>query len=181
MKRKYMLAMAVLIIFGFVSRMYRAGMIHQPGPQAQEERQPATAEEPALPLLPEKVAQLQLQTFYSGDAAMRDIVRLHNSRFPLADGLVAYYENEDSEMTVWVSVSANEEEARTLMRLMTEKMPASRVFAEKDVFETAGLTVHHVTGMNMDHYYWLDGIYVYWLAVMDPAPRDVLDGFFTAR
>jgi hypothetical protein len=134
-----------------------------------------------LPELPRQVVQLELVSFYSGDAARRDILRLHNSQFPLADGIIGRYEHKASEMTVWVSVSATEEEAAELMDLMVTKMPASPVFQEKTTFEAEGMEIYHVIGMGMDHYYYLDGLYVYWLAVMDESPQAILKAFLAGH
>jgi hypothetical protein len=137
----------------------------------------AEREAPRLPQLPERFAGLQLVSSYSGPAAVRDILRLHRNEFPLLDGLIALYAG-DAEVTVWVSLSPTLEEAAELMRRMVETMPASTVFQEESVFTLEGRQVYHVTGMGMDHYYYLDGLYVYWLAVGETtAPREVLAAF----
>lgn len=139
----------------------------------------SAANGPELPSLPEEAAGLLRVNFYSGEPAMRDIVRLHNSSFPMVEGLIAFYEGVSSEATVWVSVSPDEGEAAELMELMVTKMPDSPVFNEKETFEAAGNTIYYVTGMGMDHFYWLDQTYVYWLAVTAPAPLEVLQAFLT--
>lgn len=130
-----------------------------------------------LPELPERFAGLQLVSSYSGPEAVRDILRLHRSEFPLLDGLIAEYTGE-ARVTVWVSLSPTPEDAAELMRRMVETMPASTVFKEESVFSLGGRQVYHVTGMGMDHYYYLEGLYVYWLAVGETAaPREVLAAF----
>jgi hypothetical protein len=137
----------------------------------------ASATGPALPALPPETAGLQLVSFYSGAAAMRDIVRLHNSNFPLAEGIIASYEGDAGEAILWISVSHNQEDADGLMSLMVEKMPDSPVFAEENVFTAADKTIYHVTGMGMEHYYWQDGIHIWWLATSVPQAEAVLQGF----
>ncbi len=134
-----------------------------------------------LPPLPSQLGGASLASFYSGPGAVRDIIRLHRADFPLADGLIARYEGDSSEIYVWVSVSHAAEEAAELMRLMVEKMPASTVFTEKETFMAGDTEVYHVTGIGMDHYYWLEGLYVYWLAVTPPgeSSRDILISFVT--
>jgi hypothetical protein len=134
---------------------------------------------PPLPAVPQVAGGLQLTSFYSGDAAMRDIVRLHSNEFPLSEALIARYESEGSEATIWVSVSPDESEAALLMEAMVIKMPDSPVFTEKDPFEAAGKTIYVVTGMGMEHYYWQDGIYVWWLGVDAEDPKAVLDALLT--
>lgn len=136
-----------------------------------------SASDKNLPALPDQAGSLTLATFYSGEAAIRDILKLHNSSFPLDEGLIARYESESGEATVWVSVSPDAEEASELMRLMVEKMPASQVFTEESTFEAGGKTVYYVTGMGMDHYYWQEGIYIYWVAVDGAEPLEVLAAF----
>jgi len=139
---------------------------------------PAPADE-ALQLftLPAQFADLQLVSSESGEAAMREILRLHRNPFPMVDGLIAQYSGA-AEVTVWVSLSPTLDEANMLMERMVETMPASTVFKEESVFPLAGQQIYHVTGMGMDHYYWLDNLYVYWLAIEGTAePLTVLEAF----
>jgi len=137
----------------------------------------AKPEAPQLPDLPERFAGVRLVSSYSGPEAVRDILRLHRNEFPLLDGLIATYAG-DAEVTVWVSLSPSYEEADYLMRRMVETMPASTVFQEEAVFTLDGRQVYHVTGMGMDHYYYLEGLYVYWLAIGETtAPQEVLAAF----
>ena len=108
---------------------------------------------------------------------MREILKLHRNPFPLLDGLIAQYSGA-AEVTVWVSLSPTAAEAEMLMERMIETMPASTVFKEESIFPMEGQQIYHVTGMGMDHYYWLDGLYVYWLAVGEiPEPLAVLEAF----
>lgn len=137
----------------------------------------AEREAPGLPELPERFAGLQLVSSYSGPEAVRDILRLHRNEFPLLDGLIAQYAGE-AEVTVWVSLSPTVEDAAGLMQQMVATMPASTVFAEESSFTLEGRQVYHVTGMGMDHYYYHEGLYVYWLAVAGTQePREVLAAF----
>jgi len=138
------------------------------------------AEAPKLPALPEQFADLQLVSSESGEAAMREILKLHRNPFPLLDGLIAQYSGA-AEVTVWVSLSPTVDEANMLMERMVETMPASTVFKEESVFPLEGRQIYHVTGMGMDHYYWLDGLFVYWLAVgAIDEPLTVLEAFLLA-
>ncbi|MBS4008831.1 MAG: hypothetical protein KGZ45_10485 [Clostridium sp.] len=125
---------------------------------------PAAGEAPRLPNLPEQFAGVQLVSSESGETAMREILKLHRNPFPLLDGLIAQYSGA-TEVTVWVSLSPTADEAEMLMERMVETMPASTVFTEESVFPLEGKQIYHVTGMGMDHYYWLDGLYVYWVAI----------------
>ena len=138
---------------------------------------PTNGEAPRLPTLPEQFAGLQLVSSKSGEAAMWEILRLHRNPFPMVDGLIAQYSGA-AEVTVWVSLSPTVDEANMLMERMVETMPASTVFKEESVFPLAGQQIYHVTGMGMDHYYWLDNLYVYWLAIEGTAePLTVLEAF----
>ncbi|MDW7684316.1 MAG: hypothetical protein SCK29_09400 [Bacillota bacterium] len=177
MKRFYLPVIGLLLV---LSLLLRFAPGHRPEPANLPA--PAPPEQSGgvlLPALPEMVAGLPLVNFYSGEAAMREITRLHNSDFPLEEGLIGRYGDGTSEAVVWISVSANTAEADRLMELMVTKMPDSPVFREEETFEAAGRTVYYVTGMGMDHYYWQDGIYIYWLAVDPPAGRGVTEAFFT--
>lgn len=137
-------------------------------------------EKAALPKLPQRAGTLELAGFYSGPVAVEEILRLHNSQFPLSDALIARYDGPGADMTAWVSVSPSPAGAALLMGLMVEKMPTSPVFSEKEAFEARGITVHHVTGMGMDHYYFLDGHHVYWLAIRSQSSFEVLLDFLQA-
>lgn len=150
-------------------------------PKTEPEVVPSTpTEESQLPILPEQFVGLQLVSSKSGEAAMREILKLHRNPFPLLDGLIARYSGA-AEVTVWVSLSPTSDEAVMLIQQMIETMPASTVFKEESVFPMEGQQIYHVTGMSMDHYYWLDGLCVYWLAVeKTAAPLTVLEAFLQA-
>ena len=178
MKREYLLAVfIVLIAVGFM--FFRPGepeQIVQDTPPTSSPQD--TAEESSsLPDLPQQTVEMALVSQYSGDAAMRDILALHHNDFPLEDGLIAHYQGDTARGTVWVSVSPDEAEAALLMQLMIQELPASPVFKEEDVFQLGDHTIYYVTGMGQDHYYWLDDIYVYWLAVTSENPIDELNVF----
>lgn len=168
----------LLIIALLLAGVLLGARLFMPAASAPEPVAPPAAEReaPRLPELPERFAGLQLVSSYSGPAAVRDILRLHRNEFPLLDGLIAEYAGE-AEVTVWVSLSPTVEEAAGLMQQMVATMPASTVFQEESVFTLEGRQVYHVTGMGMDHFYYHEGLFVYWLAVRGHAPQDVLAAF----
>jgi hypothetical protein len=177
MKRSYFFSLIVLVLLSLLLRFAMpsrpdTGRTSLPAPAP-----PTISNGVALPELPPTVAGLPLVNFYSGEPAIRDILRLHNNDFPLLEGVIARYGEGDREATVWISVSPDEQEAALLMELMVTKMPESPVFSEEENFQAAGTTLYFVTGMGMNHYYWLDGLHVYWLAVGNDTGHDVVRAF----
>ncbi|MBT9167839.1 MAG: hypothetical protein DDT19_01182 [Syntrophomonadaceae bacterium] len=177
LKKTYILIILVLFLTA-LAFLLAPSLLPEATPSAPAP--PAAGEAPQLPTLPEQFAGLQLVSSESGEVAMQEILKLHRNPFPLLDGLIAKYSGA-AEVTVRVSLSPTIDEANMLMERMVETMPASTVFKEESVFPMEGQQIYHVTGMGMDHYYWLDGLYVYWLAVEKTTePLAVLAAFIQA-
>ncbi|MHB8172627.1 MAG: hypothetical protein ACYDG6_13985 [Thermincolia bacterium] len=100
----------------------------------------------------------------SGPDAMQNIDRLHGTSITIVEGYVVQYLGKN-EVTVWVSVSANTDDALALFDIMDKKMPASQVFTNREEMQVDGKQVIKVLGMGQDHYYWVRDKQVYWIAV----------------
>lgn len=115
--------------------------------------------------VPEQIASLPRTEFVSGPEAIQQIAMMHGKNISLDEGHIAKYKSGDKEVTLWISVSPSKEEGAALFKLMDEKMPASKVFQNRQEVKISSRKVVKVNGMGQEHYYWVSGKYNYWVAV----------------
>lgn len=125
--------------------------------------------------LPETVLSLPRTTFLTGEGAIQQISRMHGKDIAIQEGYVAKYQGEGQEVTLWISVSPTEAEGEALFRVMDEKMPASKVFTDREEMAIKGTKVVKVRGMGQEHYYWVNGKYNYWAAVAGMDGKEVVE------
>ncbi|QAR32601.1 hypothetical protein EP073_04020 [Geovibrio thiophilus] len=100
----------------------------------------------------------------TGKDAARDIARLHGRDIEFESSYVAEYKCGGDPVIIWASFSKTKNEAKSLFKLMDDKMPTSQAFRNLMRMKTDGFDVAYVTGMGMDNYYFPDGKGNYWLA-----------------
>ena len=125
--------------------------------------------------VPEKIASLPRTEFISGPEAIQQITMMHGKNISLDEGHIAKYKSGDTEITLWISVSPSREEGEELFRLMDEKMPASKVFKNRQEVEIRNRKVIKVNGMGQEHYYWFSGKYNYWIAVAGTDGKTIVE------
>ena len=100
----------------------------------------------------------------TGKESAKEISRLHGKEIEFESSYVAEYKCGNDPVIIWASFSKTKDEAKSLFKLMDDKMPASQAFRNLMRMKTDGFDVAYVTGMGMDNYYFLDGKGNYWLA-----------------
>lgn len=102
----------------------------------------------------------------AGPAAIDAVSSLHGSNIKVKTAYVVSYQSlENSEMTIWYSEAQNEQDAQSLFQAMDAKMPGNKTFANYQSVTIAGKQYKSVTGMGQQHYYWLTGKRVIWIAI----------------
>ncbi len=134
-----------------------------------------TASNSSNQLVPEQLGGLPRTAMLSGTEAITEISQLHGKEIALAEGYIAKYAAVDREITLWLSLSGTEQEGATLFRDMDVKIPASKVFSNRQVIKVKDVDVISVQGMGQNHYYWLQGKYNYWIATNAPEPSSILE------
>lgn len=114
--------------------------------------------------LPASLAGLPLTEKVTGQAALAEIEQLHNKRFPLTAGAIAYYEGGSA--TVWISSTWAPLLAARQVKVMTERIAEDRSpFTLMGTIEVENIPVYVLSGMGQMHYYFQRGQRVVWLAV----------------
>ncbi|MDW7674728.1 MAG: hypothetical protein SCK28_09350 [Bacillota bacterium] len=124
--------------------------------------------------IPTQVDGFRLDSVITGDEAIQNISRLHGTDIEIVDGLVAEYASSDSHFVVWISQSSDEQEAKYLLDIMDEKIPASPVFTNRQEFVIGDTTYYYVTGAGMENYYWYKGTKVYWVGITSGNDMEIL-------
>ncbi len=95
---------------------------------------------------------------------MVQIERLHRTEFPMTDGAIAYY--GDNQAILWISSTWLPYMATRQVGAMTERIAEGRSpFTPVDTYQLEGITVYVLTGMGQIHYYFQLDRRVVWLAV----------------
>lgn len=125
--------------------------------------------------VPKKIASIPLAEAISGQEAIQQIAMMHGKDISLDEGYIAKYISGGTEVTLWISISPSREEGEELFRLMDEKMPASKVFKNRQEIVVRSKKVIKVDGMGQEHYYWVSGKYNYWVAVAGTDGKTVVE------
>ncbi len=118
-------------------------------------------------VVPRALAGLPLTALESGDEALIAVEQLHGKA--LGTGLdaawVAHY-GDAGQATLWVSRSANPQDAQVLFVRMTDKIAeGNSPFSGSKPMSGAELEGYELDGMGQKHYYFVAGADLYWLAV----------------
>jgi hypothetical protein len=113
---------------------------------------------------PTSLADLPLSRQITGPAALADIERLHGKDFPMTDGAIAFYDNEQA--ILWISTTWLPFMAARQVEAMTERIVEGHSpFTPVEKRQVEGITVYVLTGMGHVHYYFQLDRRVVWLAV----------------
>lgn len=144
----------IIVISGFLILATALYLIWLPAPQASQQ----------TTSFPTSVTGFSLTQHINGKEAIDSINQLHGKEFPLQDGVVAVYGEQNA--TLWVSVAASQNEASELTSLMVERIAeGNSPFVQKGVLDFNGVLVYYLEGLGQNHYYWQSGNLVLWLAV----------------
>lgn len=114
-------------------------------------------------------AGMVLRAHTAGDATLTDLNAHHRRPLHLAGAQMARYAGKDGEVVVWVAVAGDPGEAWELVDRMTRKISAMTDGLNPLVALRLGdLTVHRATGDEWQHFYYVRGDRVYWLAIRSP-------------
>lgn len=139
-------------------------------PQANEPLDPETEK-----LFPSQVAEMNRIEVIAGEQALNSVSMLHGKDIPMKQAYVATYQGQgNQQMTVWYSETNNSQDAQLLFQSMDDKMPNSEAFKDYKTVKLDNQDYKFVTGMGQDHYYWLIGNRVLWLAVQGSDSLKVL-------
>lgn len=139
-------------------------------PQANEPLDPETEK-----LFPSQVAEMNRIEVIAGEQALNSVSMLHGKDIPMKQAYVATYQGQgNQEMTLWYSETNNPQDAQLLFQSMDEKMPNSEAFKDYKTVKLDNQDYKFVTGMGQDHYYWLIGNRVLWIAVQGSDSLKVL-------
>ena len=112
---------------------------------------------------PQMLADLPLVHIITGQEAIDSIHQLYGEDFPLDDGIVAIYGNQN--VILWVSDAGSVANASDLIvRMKARITEGDSPFVESGNIELNGVVVYVVEGMGQKQYYWQAGKLVLWLA-----------------
>jgi hypothetical protein len=113
--------------------------------------------------VPSSLAGIPLSGQTTGQAALREITRLHSKDFPMIDGVVAHY--GDGQTNLWVSSTWLPIMAARQVEVMTNRIAEGRSpFTPVDAREVERTTIYTLTGVGQTHYYFQLDRRVIWLA-----------------
>ena len=112
---------------------------------------------------PQTIAGISLAQVITGQQAIDSIHQLHGKDFPLVDGAVAVYGEQN--VILWVSDAGSQTAAADQTELMKVRIAEGRSpFVDQGTFEQNGFLIYALDGLGQAHYYWQSGSLVLWLA-----------------
>lgn len=124
--------------------------------------------------VPDQILGANKMQEQSGPSAIEAITQMHKTEIDVLNAYIITYAKSDAQITLWLSISPNEEEAEYLFRVMDEKVPDSQVFTGREPITLGGRDVIKVNGMGQEHFYWQEGTINYWVAIQGNGDRDAL-------
>ncbi|HVJ47682.1 hypothetical protein [Desulfitobacterium sp.] len=126
-------------------------------------------------LFPAKVSEMNRIELIAGEQALKSVSMLHGKDIPLKQAYVANYQGQgNKKMTIWYSETNNLQDAQLLFQAMDQKMPNSDAFKDYKTIKLKDQEYKFITGMGQEHYYWLKGNRVLWIAVQGSDSLKVL-------
>jgi len=125
-------------------------------------RQSVSTNEAQEAALPNRIAGLALEGYAQGEEAIASMSGLHVNGIRLTDGYIGHYEGG---ATVWVGIALDEEQARDMLRAMTDRIAEGGTpFGTPQATETDGKTVYKVLEQGGEqHFYSQTGRAVIWV------------------
>ncbi len=114
--------------------------------------------------LPQSLGGVGLTRSIQGDEASKYINKLHGKRVTPTGNIIGLYQSDGGNVTLYISLFDSEEhsafENEKMRQLIEQGHP---VFGHYRMIEIEGRKVSFCLGMNQVHYFFSDGVSVYWL------------------
>ena len=125
-------------------------------------RQSVVTNEAGEAPLPGRIADLALEGYAQGEEALASMSQLHVNGITLTDGYIGHYEDG---AIVWVGIATDEEQAREMLRSMTESIvEGGAPFSAPTATEMDGETVYMLLDEGgQQHFYFQTGRAVVWV------------------
>ena len=132
-------------------------------------------ENPDEAALPDAIAGLSLSQASYGPEAVAEVTRLHNKTFPLSSGAAGMYGHSGEMVMLWVTGTPAQPMATKMISDMeTAIEQAESPFTPVNVRKINDRTVHELTGMGQQHFYFQSASLVVWLAADEPIAETAL-------
>ncbi len=135
----------------------------------------SAVENPNEAALPDTIAGLSLSQVSYGPEAVAEVTRLHNKSFPLSSGAAAMYGHSSEMVMLWVTgTPAQPLAAKMVSDMKTAIEKVESPFTPVGVRKISDRTVHELTGMGQQHFYFQSASLVIWLAADEPIAETAL-------
>jgi hypothetical protein len=121
---------------------------------------------------PESLGEMKLTNKVTGQEAIESTRQLHgnSAKVQMKDAAILWYSGSDSDATIWVSRTENNKQASSLLKYMNDAIDPGDGFTYPLIVRiprAESISVYYVYGYGSDHYYYLNGDSVYWIAISD--------------
>ena len=124
-------------------------------------------------IFPEKLGDMNIALYRDGDTAMTEVKNLHRgTSVEIENAYIADYRSTpSSKAKFWVSESASNGEAASLLAAMNSRVGKTGMFSDSTPLTIEGITVYFVTGqpqLGLYHYFYARDKRVIWIQVDNP-------------
>ncbi|HEY9245670.1 MAG TPA: hypothetical protein VIO11_02375 [Candidatus Methanoperedens sp.] len=157
-KKKYELYLAIFIIavIGVTALLYQETQKNPYG------------------IFPEKLGDMNIALYRSGDEAMTAVKELHgnNPGLKIEAAYIANYRSApDSKAKFWVSESKTKDDTLSLLESMNSRVGKTGMFSDSTPMNIEGITVYFVSGkpeVGLYHYFYAKDKMLYWIQIDNP-------------
>ncbi len=131
-------------------------------------------EKSTVGIFPKKLGDMSIVLYKEGDAAINEIKELHGG-LPrkIENGYVVDYTgNSSNKAKFWVSESANNNDAISLVTAMSKMVGTSGMFSNSTSMSIEGTTIYFTSGhmehLGLYHYFYAKDNKVFWIQIDNP-------------
>ncbi|UNC92906.1 hypothetical protein [Candidatus Contubernalis alkaliaceticus] len=125
-------------------------------------------------LFPERLGDMRLIKVIKDDEALANVQRFQGTTIDIARAYIPHYQIGTRQAIIWITESYHEEDARDLIKKMTQAIPKNEKFFNYEVYYDNGIKVYRAESKDWVNYFYQKGNGVYWVSIQDDTPNDVL-------
>ena len=125
-------------------------------------------------MFPERLGDMHLIKVIVGQEALDNVQSFQGTSIDIAKAYIPHYQTANRQAIIWITESHDQQDAKDLIQRINLRIPENENFYNDEVFYKNGIKVYKVERMGWFNYYYRNGNRIYWAAIQDDNPRDVL-------
>ncbi len=123
---------------------------------------------------PDRLGDMRLVKVITGSEALANVQSFQGTTIDIARAYIPHYQIANRQAIIWITESHDEEDAVNLLHRINLRISENENFHNNEVLRKKGIMVYKVERMGWVNYYYRNGNRIYWTAIQDDNPNEVL-------